>query len=379
MARILAIIEANGGVGRTLLRQVGMFGRIRGHQMMHVSAMAPERADGAPCDLDHYRPDAIIGMIRYPKWFDWAASAGVPVINSTVRLQNLPFPSIRFDDEVIGRLAAGHLLTCNYPHFAYVGIEEHAYSDNRLKGFQQALAEHDHRVHVRAAEQGEAGWDRFYSGLLDWVKQLPKPVGVLVCNDGFAKMVLAQVNGHFRVPQDLGVVGVDNDTCVCEFLEPPLTSVDPGPALLAKALLDGVERALAGEHLPHDHRHEPAGLVARGSTDYVVTDDPLARRAVDYIRNHATRRIDVGKVADHLGVSRRTLERAFADQIGRTPAAEIRRVQIATAKRLLVETDQLLADVAAQSGYEYVRHFTEVFKREVGQTPTEYRSRFVAS
>ena len=376
MARIVAMLETSGGVGRTLLRQLGMWGRVRGHQMMHLNLAGPPPSRQAIAEL---RADVLIAMIREEVWAERIGQFEIPVINASVRLDEVPFPSIRFDDVRIGELAAEHLLQCNYPHFAYIGISRHAYSRHRLQGFQRLLAGHGKAVHRHEEGVATRDWDTFIKRIGPFIADLPKPVGIATCNDGIARQALHACNGRFKVPDDVAIVGADNDTLICEFTEPPLSSVDPGPALQAKALLDGVEQLLAGRTLPHDQRLEPAGLVARGTSDLVVADDPLTRSALAYIRRHATKRTDVGKVAEKLGVSRRTLERAFAANIGRTPAAEIRRVQIETAKRLLVETDLLLAKIAEECGYEYLRHFTEVFKREVGQTPTEYRTRFVAS
>jgi LacI family transcriptional regulator len=177
------------------------------------------------------------------------------------------------------------------------------------------------------------------------------------------------------VPDEVAVIGVDNDTLLCELSSPPLTSVIPnahGAGYEAAALLD---RLMAGKRVPAAARLiPPLGIAARQSTDVLAVEDRAVARAVQYIREHACEGINVGDVLGTVPLSRRVLEQRFQRLLGRTPREEILHVRLGRVRQLLVETDLPLHQVAERAGFAHVEYLSVWFKRETGRTPSAFRA-----
>jgi LacI family transcriptional regulator len=176
------------------------------------------------------------------------------------------------------------------------------------------------------------------------------------------------------VPDDVAVLGVDDDAVLCGLASPPLSSVipdAPGAGRLAAELLEAL---LRGERL---ERHEwllpPVGIATRQSTDALAINDELVVAAVRHIREHACEGIKVADLAGALGAGRRTLESRFTRRVGHTPHEEIARVQFRRVEQLLAETDLPLATIAARAGFRHTEYMTVAFTRRHGVSPSRWR------
>jgi LacI family transcriptional regulator len=218
-------------------------------------------------------------------------------------------------------------------------------------------------------------WDLLQAGLKQWLAGLPKPVGIMACNDSRGRHLLEACRQlGLRVPDDVAVIGVDNDDLMCELAIPPLSSVAQdaeGVGYQAAGLLDQLMRGR--RRRPTHLVVPPTCLVERESTDLVATDDPLVSGALRFIREHATEGIGVADVVRHLDVSRSTVEKRLKRHLGRTAHDEIQRVRLEAARRLLATTDLPLHVVAQRAGYSTVQYMCAVFKRELGHPPGQLR------
>ncbi len=277
-------------------------------------------------------------------------------------------------------LAAEHLLERGFRHFAACGFTGHAWSRQRLEGFRQALGVAGPNCAVYESPWGGRHahpWELEQSRIGDWLRDRPRPLGVFACNDSRGQHVLdACQRIGLSVPEEVAVLGVDDDVLLCELCDPPLSSVVPNPERVgyeAAALLD---RLMAGAKPRRLHECiEPLGVATRQSTDVLAIDDPHIALAVRYIRENACRGVTVHEVLRHVPLSRTILERRFRKYLGRSPQAEIRAVQLKRVKQLLAETDLPLERIAELAGYEHPEYLSVVFKRETGQTPGQYRRR----
>jgi LacI family transcriptional regulator len=272
------------------------------------------------------------------------------------------------DNLEIGRRAALHLLDRGLRRFAYCGYAGNYWSTQRRNGFEQVLREAG-----RTCDVFEAG-DNCQPALADWLSGLKTPVGVLGGNDVRAVDVIHAAAGlGLRVPQHVVVLGVDNSELICDFMNPTLSSVDSRPARIgyeAAALLD---RILGGDTAPAETRIEPAGVIARQSTDMLAVADPLVAEAVRRVRAGATTGAPLDALLAEIPMSRSTIERRFKETIGRTPGAEVRRIRVERARQLLLETSLPLKQVARRSGFSTARHMSEAFRRDLDARPTDYR------
>jgi len=177
------------------------------------------------------------------------------------------------------------------------------------------------------------------------------------------------------VPDQLAVIGVDNDELLCELCRPPLSSVELNPQKVgyeAAALLD---RMLDGKLPPAEQKSiPPLGVIARQSTDVVAIADADVASSVHFIREHACEGMQVEDLLQRVQISRSTLERRFARLLGRSPKAEILRVQFDRVKQLLARTDYPLAKIAQLTGFRHVENLCYLFKKKTGRTPGQYRN-----
>ena len=293
-----------------------------------------------------------------------------------------PLPAVESDDVEVGRVGAAHLLNKGFRHFACIGQKGTDWSRDRQAGFGQAITEAGCSV-----SNFEVGWGETleravpdhpgHGGMDRWLQNLPKPLGMLVCNDGMARFTcrLCMEIG-LRVPDDVAILGVDNDDLSTAIANPPLSSViipwrDMGRT--ASLLLD---RRMSGEVIPPVlHTVAPVGIAERQSTGGVAIEDEQVRTAVRFIREHSGSQITVNEVVDFAQTTRRGLERKFRAVLGRSPLEEIRRSRVDRAMRLLSQTSLNIRQIARQSGFGSLTWFTTAFRDITGESPAACRRR----
>jgi LacI family transcriptional regulator len=182
-----------------------------------------------------------------------------------------------------------------------------------------------------------------------------------------------------HVPEEVSVLVGYNDDLMCEISMPPLSGIDDCPEQIGHAAAELLDRMLRGEKPPTSPQYiSPSGIVARQSTDTLAYSDPQLTAAVSYIRKHADTPIRVDDVLTTVTLSRRSLEQRFLQVLGRSPAAEIRRIHLQRAKELLIRSELPISKVADASGFVHAEVMTRAFRRELGISPTAFRQQFRA-
>ena len=293
-------------------------------------------------------------------------------------------PLVSLADEAIGRLMAEALLDLGHRRLGFFGCRA-VWSRRRESAFRRAAAAAGATVTATVTGEARTGRRPGFGPLHDaryarrFLARLPAPAGVAACNDEFAARLAdaADAVGR-RVPDDLAVLGADDDELHCTFARVPLSSVNPDleAAGAAAALLLG--RLLDGERDVGDVTVRPRGVSARRSTDALAFADPAMTRAVAFARRHACDpppAIGVDDLADAADLSRRSLEMRFRRHLGRTPGAELRRVRLARAEELLGRASLPLAEVAAACGLASADYLIRAFARShAGTTPAAWRA-----
>jgi LacI family transcriptional regulator len=207
------------------------------------------------------------------------------------------------------------------------------------------------------------------------VQSLKKPVGVFCATDRYALRLLNVCRVlNVAVPEQVAVLGIDNDPVICGLSFPPLSSIEHNPRRIGYEAADLLARMMAGERSPQKMiLVPPSQVVVRQSTGGLAIDDSDVAQAVRFIREHACRQITVDQVAQAVSLSRRALERRFRVCLQRSPKREIARVQMERAKLLLHEPRISVAAVARQAGFASMSHFIKAFHRETGLTPRQFR------
>lgn len=320
------------------------------------------------------------GLIAYPFESHWAQVQRMR-IPKVVIVPNIPQEKwtagcVGFDEPAIGALAAEHLLDRGYRRFMYVG-PDNPWSVARGEGFSRALRKAGFDTQF-AGGNDPRGWPSWLTletpAAVDRiVKTVPARCGVMVCNDLFAQTLIAACERVKRVvPDDIAVVGVDNDLLYCEFGTIPSSSIDPNVTQMGLEAAALLEDLMNGKAIPKSPVVvKPRGVVVRRSSDSYATEDQDVLSGLELVRKSP--RLTVDELASTLAMSRATLERRFRAQLGRSPAEELRRRRLEIARQMLVHTRRPLSDIALDCGFDYLSTFSKLFRRVHGITPSEYR------
>jgi LacI family transcriptional regulator len=374
---VALLVETSLASGRDILRGIARY--VREHQPWSLYHEPSGLEKSVPRWLRGWKGDGIIARIGSRRMARELAATGIPVVDVLGLVPNLRFPLVHVDNGAIGRMAAEHLIERGLRHFGFFGIRAESWSDQRYEGFATAVADVQDTVPIYQLPRDNSGgrsWERAENKLARWIATLPKPVGVLVCSDQRGPQLLAACRrAGAAVPDEVAVIGVDNDEPLCEGSLPPLSSIEAAHTRVgyqAAAVLDGLLRGLAAPRKPL--LIEPREIIARPSTDMLAVGDPVIAAALRLIRDNAASGLKVTAIARQVGLSRSVLQRRFRAILKRSVHQEILVARIKRARDLLVRTDLPLAQVAERAGFKHQEYMGAVFRARVGQTPAQLRA-----
>ncbi|MGH7976596.1 MAG: substrate-binding domain-containing protein [Limisphaerales bacterium] len=312
---------------------------------------------------------------------------GIPAVvigHSKTEIPNMV--NVVTDSSAIGQIGAEHLLNCGFRHFAYCGYgsaspstsqrESFTWSDLRCESFERRIRKAGFQIHTYTTlSPAFYAWREERHKMAAWLQSLPKPVGLMACNDDCGQQVIEACRlANLTVPDSVGVLGADNDEVVCGLSDPPMSSVSINferagyeAALVLFRLLRGKWQVPLKIAVPATH------VVARRSTDFMAVTDPHVSKALQFIRDHARENMMVLDISRAAGLSRRALEIKFRREIGCSIHEYVRRVRTDQIIRLLVETDLPVGQIAESLGFSDVQHFARYFRAGKQMSPLAYR------
>lgn len=375
--RIALLIETSREYGRGVLRGVTRYHQEHGPWSVYFK---PQGLGAPPPPwLGSWRGDGILARINGRRMADAVLRAKVPAVDLRGALGDFTLPTVGIDNRSVVHLAVEHFLERGFRHFAFCGTPrgENHYQDERSDRFARAIGKRGFHCDVFwNPSMTASSWEQEQRQIADWLKRLPKPVALMACHDDRGQQVLdACLRADIAVPDEVSILGVDNDPFLCNLSTPQLSSIDVNPERIgyeAAALLD---RLMQGGPAPRRPMYfEPRGLVIRQSTDVTAVSDPHVAQAARLIRTHATSAtVSMKQLLAQVPVSRSALFRRFKEQLGRSPKQEMTRVRLERAKDLLRNSTLAVATIAERVGYTEAKHFIPVFRRAMGVTPLRYR------
>ncbi|OYP35015.1 XylR family transcriptional regulator [Rhodopirellula sp. MGV] len=377
--RVALLVETATTYGRSILEGIAKYQRTRARW----SAFMDERELGAsPPEWLLQRPwDGIICRNTTPELAAKIRRKGIPTVDLNDLYADLKLPRIQSDMHAIGRLGASHLYERGFRNFAFCGFEKETWSEQRFVGFSEhlrSLGFETATYHSVWRGKAAAKWDLDQERIAQWLQQLPKPVGLMACNDIRAQQVLnACQSSEIFVPEQVAVIGVDNDELLCNFCDPPLSSIQPNPQRIGFEAAELLDELMSGQKADSAARLvDPMGVIVRQSTDALGIDDDLVVEAIAMIRESACFGMTAQDLVGKLGVSRSSIERRFRQSLGHSPQQEIRATQLRRIKELLRDTNLSLAEIAKLTGFDHTEYMTVVFKRLTGIPPSVFREDF---
>ena len=328
-----------------------------------------------------WKPHGIIAHLSERELAKKTLRISVPVIDIACAFSNLKVPVVDVDHHAVGVMAAEHFLERGFRHFGFYGDSQTWYSQIREAAFCERLAT-DSRNTISSCyadrfcyPKRQSVWEITDKDARKWLQGLPKPVAILAVDDMPARHLsdICRLCG-IKVPDEVALLGIDNDDMECHFAIPPLSSIAIPSQQIGWDTARLLEQMMGGKS-PSSHAlfHPPIGVVVRQSTDVFAIEDQDVAAALAFIRNHLLEEIRIASIAYEIGIARRTLETKFREFLGRSILEEIHRMRVETAKRLLIETDLPMPAIAKRSGFANAQRLTIVFGRVTGITPTDYR------
>jgi len=378
--RVAVLVDTSTSWGRRIIEGLHQYESEHSRWQLFVEPRGVEQRRWLP---PGWTGDGVIARIGFPELADQLQKLALPVVNvSGIELPGVDFPRVITNQKESARMAAEHFLNSGFRHFGYFSLLGLDYVAEHQQAFRAITAASGCECPVYSAAPrlgaGEPDWMLDLEGVVAWLEALPKPVAILTWNTGSAReVVYACTAAGLKIPEEVSVMSGSDDDLFCKVAPVPISAVNPAAEEIgyrAAAELDQLMRDPGASPLA-DVQIPPLGVVSRQSTETLAVDDAALVKALRYIREDPARAMRVDDVAQHAGLCRRTLEQRFNKLLGRSPAAEIRRVRIERAIGLLQTTDLPVSVVAEKSGFSTAEYMASVFRTHLQVAPLHYRKR----
>ena len=378
--QILLLIETSRAYGRGLIEGISKYATEQGNWSIHFEDRSLH--DPLPYWLKNWKGDGIVARTATTAQRQSILKSRIPY----VELFGPQTPEVGCDDAIIAQMAVEHFVTRGICHYAFFVPEMQWWCRHRFEHFQRALQDYGYscscfRWKKRPGKALSPSWD--VSGdreLRNWLLTLPKPTGLFAATDAYSLTVLGACQREgIRVPEEIAILGADNDHTICLSVTPQLSSIDVNNVLTGYTAAELLHERMT---LPKRQWRSgpfytpPAYVVPRQSTDIAVCDDEDVIKAMELIRENAVKGITVTEVADVVCLSLRTLRRRFKKHIGYSPEKAIIDIKINMAKQYLRETTLPIYVISRNVGFDPPDYFVKVFKKKIGLTPIQYRKKY---
>lgn len=373
---VALLIETSNAYARGLMD--GIIAYQREHELWSIYVGEQDRGATPPVWLKNWKGDGIIARIETDAIASVVRRTRLPVVDVSAARKVKNIPWVETDDREIARLAAQHLVDRGFETLAFCGEPSFNWSNWRERKFVSFAKEAGCECHVFAGKSRsdkDYSWTKQRTRLTNWVKKLPKPAGLMACYDFTGQQVLDICRElEIAVPEQVAVIAVDNDARLCRLCTPPLSSVIPDTHRAGYEAAQLLDQMMRGKKVTDEAiLITPLGIAERQSSDVYAIDDDDIVSALRFIREYACTGITVTDVLKAVPLSRRMLEHRFQKLVRRTPHAEIVRIRMDRACRLLRETNLSLSEITNRAGFANPDYFSVAFKKHLGVTPRNYR------
>ena len=372
--QIALLVETSLGSGREILRGIAQFARDYANWEIFHAARGLE--DAVPEWLYDWGGDGVIARIQNEGMLQSLKKLDAPIVD-VLGVPAHDFPLVQVDDEEISKQVARHFIDRDFVHFGFYGIKGENWSQRRQDALRQAIGSAGSFAHIHSLRGESEGDSNHNFELQQWLVALPKPVAIMVCSDqrGLALLEACRAVG-LTVPEQVSVVGVDNDLAFCEVATPNLSSVRGGHMRVGFEAAKLLNHLIDGQSPPDTPvLVAPNEIVVRESSDSRSISDPAVRDAVRFIRERLSEAITNEDIAKAVGISKTRVQVRFRAALGMSIREFVAERRLLRAEKLIVATDLTFADIAERCGFRHHEYLGYVLKKRRGITPRQLRSR----
>ena len=321
---------------------------------------------------EHWQGDGIITSLNNSRPLEeFVMQAKVPTVDLSIWREDIDLPRVAADNAALGRAGAEHFLSMGHRHCAWFALASNPVSRARYIAYSQRLAAAGIIcIRLDTTRPQDAAY------ITKRLKQLPKPCAIYTKSDyDSAWLSNLCMDAGLRVPEDIAILGADDNRLIRENQAVPLSGVRYDLRIIGYEGAAMLDRLMNGQTL--DQRLKlipPCGITIRQSTDTLAVTDPLIRKLLKYLKTHFKRSIGTVELAEMLGISRRSLEMRFRESMHNSIREHLIGIRIDEAKRLMNYTDETIETIAALTGFCHAPHFSNTFKKQEGISPTRYRN-----
>ncbi len=380
MLKILLLSDFTSEYSRLLLRGFLRYSKeVGGWSFYRIPLTTDDRYENTVIKIaQKWGADAIIGQISDVN-VQKLKSIGIPIIlqNYTDRISGIS--NITGDYWGTGIMAANYFLKKRYKHSAFYGTRTTIWSREREEGFRERITESGHQMICYNEDYNiRYGSTSDLSLLKDWLMALPRPIALFACDDAFALRVTEVCCLHnIRVPEDVAVLGVDNDEILCNMSDPPLSSIVLDVENGGYQSACHLEQILSNRDLPQFNiTINPMRIERRKSTEGYTIDDPLVLSTLRMIEDENNHQLTITEILTQVHVSRRVLEKRFKSRVGESIYQYMLKQRISWFAEKLLTCDKPVAELAFELGYEDYINLSKGFKRIYNMSPTQYRNHY---
>ncbi len=379
--KVLLVLESTFAGDRGFFLGIGQYASLYGPWTFYKTA----QLDIKKATIDAVRnwgPDGVI-VSNEQCMLDEIAKFGLPVIVMAHNEVKREYKNVKYIDvrnDLIGEMGAEHFLKKGYKNFAFYSFEDYCWSREREEAFRKRIEAAHYKVYTYQHRHSQKEIQKFedtrQKDLMTWLAELPKPIGMMACSDICARYVLDACRiQKLHVPEDIAVLGVENDEMLVKFCNPPLSSIELNfqqvgyyaAGLLHKMMTNASESGLNVIQIM------PTTLEIRQSTEATAIEDKDVANALKYIRTHVRELVQVQDVVNATVLSRRALYERFHKVMGHGIYTEIRNVRVEYIARMLIDTEVSILDIARAFGYFGEENFARYFESVKGMSPQKYR------
>ncbi len=382
MHKIILLIDISEEYGQNLMKGVVKYSKENGPWIFCRMPLFYRETLGMQGIVDfakEWEADGIIAQLYNDLDIKKVLDAGIFLIVEDFKERFDDIPNITGGYFEAGKLGAEYFLQKGFKNFAFYGFKNIVWSRERSQGFEKHLATQGFTVYYFDHDQTPSRelWHYKPSALSNWLQGLPKPIAIMACDDERGQHITeACKHAKIQIPEEIAVLGVDNDIMTCNLSDPPLSSIDldteKGGYEAARLMDKMITKKIA---LHYDIIVMPTQVITRQSTDIASANDKYIARALKFIHQNIDNRINVIDVIKQVPLSRRALEKRFQETTGTGVYNYIYNLQIQKFAQRLLETDKTIFEIAIESGFDNSKNISRQFKQVKGCTPIEYRKK----